>query len=86
MSDFIELPESCRVTVKIFACCDVAGLETVISLGNLPAFVMPKDGGAGVLDHLPPIEGGWRLMTKAEVQDYLKREKEELDDEPEDEY
>lgn len=77
MSDPQRLPDGCRVDIHTFVISDKTGLEARLSVKNLPVFLMPKADITEIVQLLPHQVGDWRLMTNAEVKDYLAREKEE---------
>lgn len=82
-SELLKLPDCCTVDIVTYVTSDSTGLEAAIAIRNLPAFVMPTGDHSKILEQLPPVADDWRVMTRSEVSDYLKRQREDEESEVE---
>ncbi|MQT14411.1 hypothetical protein [Segnochrobactrum spirostomi] len=75
-----------RIAVRVFL-VGAAGEEIAIEVANLPGFPMLAERSPAQLlavltadrKALIRLEGDWRFMTDTEVEDYLRREREDAE-------
>lgn len=84
MDGMIQAPDGITFDINVYATAPGAGIDARIKLGGLRA-VAPFDSGgvfdgAALLARFPPMDGGWRLMTREEIIEYLKEDDSEDED------
>lgn len=81
MANIIEAPEGAEFEVSFFLTSDESGLEIKLALGGMTILVdFTNKADAGKLaEHfnLDGLASDWRLMTRDEISDYKRREREE---------
>lgn len=73
-----KLPSGCRCTLTFYYTSDATGADVTIELAH--SQTIPEAGAINVeagIKHLPPLADDWRVMTDAEVAEYLKGQREE---------
>lgn len=83
MDGIIHAPDGITFDINVYATAVEAGLDASIRLGGLRAMA-PFDGAIfdkeALLARFPPMDGGWRLMTREEIAEYLKGDQSDDED------
>lgn len=84
MGEIIQAPEGVEIGLSFYFTSEETGLEVVGNMSGLPALTS-FDGqadAAKLAEHfgLNSFADDWRLMTRAEIADYKRREREGEDD------
>jgi len=80
MADIIHAPEGVEIDLAFYLTSDATGLEMVARIGGLPALTTfdGKTDANALAEKLSiqSLANDWRLMSRAEIADYKRRERE----------
>jgi len=78
----LTLPEGTDVDINVYVSSEEAGLETRVSIRGVTRMARAEDiatevGKIMTSPDLTGLANDWRLMTRGEIADYRKRQREE---------